>query len=439
MLTRSESRVPRTMRGEKVEIYASRNNFECSHDYLPSRGSQQEKHSRCAGALSLQDIAGYWYILQYPEPLVSGPDLCCSRRPPQLSTSPSHSHYIQHKMLGVLSSVSSRLTRPTLALVALHSAFPRSYHTTVLTAAQQSCRRRVRLEKVPEFRSLPKKNRACFFAACAAVADDAPESPKPPEEWDLAGFKRVVRRQADRAMKKVAKATTKLRNAREATVALTHDEDASLKDLEKCPDVVVMEADLEGLRARALALNSLYEALREVKSNGDQTFPDIVANAILLDVNDALPLKAPRGAKKPKGKPATPRSPYFTYTSADGVEIRVGRRAEDNDELSCNPEHRDNADWWMHAVGCPGSHVVIRFTEQDVPRETLVDAAVLSVKNSKAPYGGKSSASLVRCRQVSKPKGAKAGLVQLSGDVKSITINLNNETERLLRLEATKR
>jgi len=35
-------------------------------------------------------------------------------------------------------------------------------------------------------------------------------------------------------------------------------------------------------------------------------------------------------------------------------------------------------------AGCPGSHVVIRFTGSDLPRETLVDAAALTVKNSKA-------------------------------------------------------
>ena len=92
----------------------------------------------------------------------------------------------------------------------------------------------------------------------------------------------------------------------------------------------------------------------------------------------------------------------------------------------------------MHAAGCPGSHVVIRFTEPDVPHETLMDAAMLSVKNSKASQGGKAKVSLVRCRQVSKPRGAKAGLVHLSGDVKSITVNVKNEMERLLRLEGTK-
>ena len=26
---------------------------------------------------------------------------------------------------------------------------------------------------------------------------------------------------------------------------------------------------------------------------------------------------------------------------------QVGKQAEDNDELSTKPEHRDGADWWM--------------------------------------------------------------------------------------------
>jgi hypothetical protein len=35
--------------------------------------------------------------------------------------------------------------------------------------------------------------------------------------------------------------------------------------------------------------------------------------------------------------------------------------------------------------------------------------------------------------------GSKAGLVQLSGGVKSVTVSVKNEIERLKRLDATKR
>jgi hypothetical protein len=54
----------------------------------------------------------------------------------------------------------------------------------------------------------------------------------------------------------------------------------------------------------------------------------------------------------------------------------------------------------MHAAGFPGSHVVIRSQEDDIPEETIRDAAALSAKYSKAPQKGKVGVNLVRCRQV---------------------------------------
>ena len=70
------------------------------------------------------------------------------------------------------------------------------------------------------------------------------------------------------------------------------------------------------------------------------------------------------------------------YFAANKVEIRVGKQAEDNDELSINPEHHDGSDWWMHASGCPGSHVVIRCANQSLPEELVMDAAALAARQS---------------------------------------------------------
>ena len=49
-------------------------------------------------------------------------------------------------------------------------------------------------------------------------------------------------------------------------------------------------------------------------------------------------------------------------------------------------QYRDSADWWMHAAGHAGSHVVIRSHHDDLPTlfpDTMKDAATLSAKNSK--------------------------------------------------------
>ena len=46
--------------------------------------------------------------------------------------------------------------------------------------------------------------------------------------------------------------------------------------------------------------------------------------------------------------------------------------------------------------------------------------------------------SLTRARHVSKPPGAKPGLVALKGDVTTIRVDLGAEGKRLKRLMATK-
>ena len=263
---------------------------------------------------------------------------------------------------------------------------------------------------------------------------------RPPEEWDIAGLKSEARRAADRATKKVAKATTKLRQARDAAAALESKEDATLEELEKCPDVGTIEMELARMRARYRDVADLNDALAGIKSGGDAGAAAAVASAKALEIGDAPPPRPPRGPKKPKGKPPSgPRMPYFTYISKDDVEIRVGRKSTDNDELSCDPAHRDDADWWMHASGCPGSHVVIRFTGDAPPADTVLDAAALAFENSKASKSARGKVSLVRCRQVSKPRGAKAGLVHLSGDVRGVAVTAKDAERRLERLLETKR
>jgi predicted ribosome quality control (RQC) complex YloA/Tae2 family protein len=114
--------------------------------------------------------------------------------------------------------------------------------------------------------------------------------------------------------------------------------------------------------------------------------------------------------------------------------LKVGKQAPDNDELSINPEHRDSADWWMHASGCPGSHVVIRSHAQSLDDEVVKDAAALAARQSKCS-GNTIKVSMVRCRDVSKPRGAVAGLVQLNGNIRTISVNMKEAQTRLARLD----
>ena len=122
------------------------------------------------------------------------------------------------------------------------------------------------------------------------------------------------------------------------------------------------------------------------------------------------------------------RKPYRRFVSKDGIEILVGRTAADNDELSLRIG-RGN-EHWMHVAGRAGSHVVIRHTGDEVPSETLLDAAVLAVHFSQARGGG-AEVHRTRCKHVSKFRGANPGQVQLA---RFKSLRVRPDPERLDRL-----
>ena len=104
---------------------------------------------------------------------------------------------------------------------------------------------------------------------------------------------------------------------------------------------------------------------------------------------------------------------YDTH-DIDGYEVLVGQTAKDNDRLTfkvANPN-----DVWLHVGGgTPGSHVVVRTPEAgEVPRAVVKKAAELAVKHSKAKNAsGKVDVHVCRACDVTKPRGAKPGSVQL--------------------------
>jgi predicted ribosome quality control (RQC) complex YloA/Tae2 family protein len=117
--------------------------------------------------------------------------------------------------------------------------------------------------------------------------------------------------------------------------------------------------------------------------------------------------------------------------------MQVGKQATDNDVLSTSPEHRSGSHWWYHASGCSGSHVVLCTDAASPSEEDILDAASLAAFKSKCIGQSVIKVSMTRARNVSKPPGAKAGLVQLSGDIRTITIRKGEVEKRCKRLEET--
>lgn len=94
----------------------------------------------------------------------------------------------------------------------------------------------------------------------------------------------------------------------------------------------------------------------------------------------------------------------------------VGLSDADNDRLSLKVASQD--DWWFHVRGLPGSHVILRAVEGMEPdRDTLERVAAIAAYHSKARDGGVVAVSCTRARYVTKPRGAKAGTVQIRKEI----------------------
>ncbi|MBX3205595.1 MAG: DUF814 domain-containing protein [Labilithrix sp.] len=105
--------------------------------------------------------------------------------------------------------------------------------------------------------------------------------------------------------------------------------------------------------------------------------------------------------------------PYRTFTF-EGFEILVGRGEDDNDHLTFDVAKPQ--DLWLHVGGgTPGSHVVIRNPDAvDVPRPVIERAAALAAWYSKSREAKVVDVHYCKASEVSKPRGAPAGLVELA-------------------------
>lgn len=104
----------------------------------------------------------------------------------------------------------------------------------------------------------------------------------------------------------------------------------------------------------------------------------------------------------------------YKTVEVDGFQVLVGKAARDNDRLTTRlAEPRD---FWLHAAGYAGSHVVVRNPDDlpEMPAAVARRAAELAVWHSKARHaGGKVEVHLCRAGDVKKPPGYPPGKVVL--------------------------
>ncbi len=117
---------------------------------------------------------------------------------------------------------------------------------------------------------------------------------------------------------------------------------------------------------------------------------------------------APRRRDEPGGK-MTP----WRFRTKEGWDVLIGRSSEGNDYLTLHLARPE--DYWFHAHGCPGSHVVLRRGKgpNEPSKATLEEVASWAAFHSKARTAGKVSVHYTLKKYVRKPRGSKAGLVYI--------------------------
>ncbi|MBQ4473067.1 MAG: DUF814 domain-containing protein, partial [Lachnospiraceae bacterium] len=162
--------------------------------------------------------------------------------------------------------------------------------------------------------------------------------------------------------------------------------EASVKQLEEC------EEELRHLDSVAA---SLEIALAE---------EDLVQ--VRQELAEAGYLKTSAG----KGRKERVVSRPFHYLSTDGYDIFVGKNNYQNDELTFR--QAAPGDWWFHAKGYAGSHVLVKNPEGGVmPDRVYEEAAALAAYYSKGRTSPKVEIDYTQKKNVKKPGGAKPGFV----------------------------
>lgn len=114
--------------------------------------------------------------------------------------------------------------------------------------------------------------------------------------------------------------------------------------------------------------------------------------------------------RRPKGRqPKQAQLPPKEFVTSDGFVVLVGRNNRQNDKLTLKTAAK--TDVWLHTKDIHGSHVIIRTEGKPVTETALLEAAQLAAYHSKARESTNVPVDYTLVKHVSKPAGAKPGMV----------------------------
>ena len=167
-------------------------------------------------------------------------------------------------------------------------------------------------------------------------------------------------------------------------------------------------------------LKRTYEAVTALlKETGDEvehldsisTSLDIaLSEEDLVEIKEELMEYGYIKKRHPSGKKPKITSKPFHYISSDGYHMYVGKNNFQNEELTF--KFATGNDWWFHAKGVPGSHVIVKTDgADDMPDTTFEEAGRLAAYYSQSRDNEKVEIDYIQKKHIKKPKGGKPGFV----------------------------
>lgn len=157
----------------------------------------------------------------------------------------------------------------------------------------------------------------------------------------------------------------------------TKEEIEHLESISNALDIALKEDDLVSLKEELIQFG--YMKRKNVSGKGKKT-------------------KATKIINKP-----------MHFVSSDGFHIYVGKNNFQNDELTF--KFAVGNDWWFHAKGIAGSHVIVKTNGEELPDRTFEEAGQLAAYFSKGKEMDKVEIDYTEKKNIKKPNGSKPGFV----------------------------
>ena len=158
-----------------------------------------------------------------------------------------------------------------------------------------------------------------------------------------------------------------------------------------------LTGQIEQARQELAYLDTVLEELSRAQTERD-------LEEIRQELREQGYIRPQRGKQRPLAASAP-----LEFSVPDGFRVLVGRNNRQNDRLTL--KQADHNDIWFHTKNIPGSHTILVTDGREPTEAAVLAAAKLAAFHSRAKDSSRVPVDYTRVRHVSKPQGARPGMV----------------------------